>query len=101
MRFAWGRVALSFSARLAAVLWLSDTVPYSDFLLYHAAGVDAPPPAMPQEEVPVQPAGPVGSVPAVRAGEALGADAVGEVRPAALAREDPRPLGLLRAVHPR
>jgi 4-amino-4-deoxy-L-arabinose transferase-like glycosyltransferase len=40
MRFEWGLVALAFLARLAAVLWLSDTVPYSDFLLYHAAGIE-------------------------------------------------------------
>ena len=31
-------LGVAFFARLAAVLWLSDTVPYSDFVLYHAAG---------------------------------------------------------------
>jgi 4-amino-4-deoxy-L-arabinose transferase-like glycosyltransferase len=31
-------LGMAFVARLAAVLWLSDTVPYSDFVLYHAAG---------------------------------------------------------------
>ncbi len=40
MRFAVFVVVVALAARLAAVLWLSDTVPYSDFALYHVAGVE-------------------------------------------------------------
>jgi 4-amino-4-deoxy-L-arabinose transferase-like glycosyltransferase len=31
-------VALAFAIRLATVLWLADTAPYSDYLYYHLAG---------------------------------------------------------------
>jgi len=40
MRFAMVLVVVALAARLTVVLWLSDTVPYSDFVLYHAAGVE-------------------------------------------------------------
>jgi 4-amino-4-deoxy-L-arabinose transferase-like glycosyltransferase len=40
MIFAWILVAIAFGARLGVVLWLSDTVPYTDFVLYHAAGAE-------------------------------------------------------------
>ena len=33
-------VAVALATRLAAVLWLHDTVPYSDFVLYHGAGIE-------------------------------------------------------------
>src|SRR5678815_5741837 len=39
MRAVWAVVIAACAVRLAAVLWLSDTVPFSDFLYYHEAGV--------------------------------------------------------------
>ncbi len=33
-------VALAFGLRAATVAWLSDTVPYTDFALYHVAGAE-------------------------------------------------------------
>ena len=33
-------VAVAVATRLAAVLWLHETVPYSDFVLYHGAGIE-------------------------------------------------------------
>ncbi|HZL84553.1 MAG TPA: glycosyltransferase family 39 protein [Candidatus Krumholzibacteria bacterium] len=38
MRTIFLIMGLAFVVRLAAVLWLSDTVPFSDYLYYHMAG---------------------------------------------------------------
>ncbi len=40
MRFAIVVVAVALVTRLAIVLWLADSVPHSDFALYHAAGIE-------------------------------------------------------------
>ncbi len=40
MRFAFVVVAVALATRLAVVLWLADSVPRSDFALYHAAGLE-------------------------------------------------------------
>jgi 4-amino-4-deoxy-L-arabinose transferase-like glycosyltransferase len=40
MKFSLLLIASALAVRLGAVLWLSDTVPYTDFVLYHAAGAE-------------------------------------------------------------
>ena len=40
MRYAALVVLVALATRLVVVLWLHETVPYSDFVIYHAAGVE-------------------------------------------------------------